>query len=720
MKLRIERGTAKKITVAANNAIVANASAQIWVVKNGSQDSLLSVVTAGQTVNLGPYINTVEFNIITSGSVTIADVAADFSDPLPVSSVSVNSSPSQGGSGGTSLLTAAFEPRLQLVGQRCGLGQGGDTSSLHPTYPFITMHQRVVFPNGADAIQLVYPNIKLTSGSSEQPLYMPPVYAAIGVMYNGGTGRSAGQIDTFPAAAATAAAPLRVKILAVSGGVPTNVQILDPGLYYTPLADNTAPSTVRNQDGSSGSVGGATASFTWKAGHYGLRIGIEKVWNVSDASPTTLAFVTSGISQPVINNTELLANFLVPLDDFLITPLIPLDVPIGGAIGLRVSGVGVFPQSRYPISTNYMTSPPVANKEAAPIYTTWTDYSTSGTIGTTINAGLCVPALILGIPKRISPTFMCRGDSKNAGAASGAGSFNSSIDVMDNDGNIGPFEKAFALTGTLPAPWANVSCPGESLQHLIGNAYQTAGFLKMVALARPTAVKIALYTNDYNASSSNASLQLWEQRLIDAVRGLGVKYIYTETCAPFTQSVKYVRANPTIAAGGSGYAISSTFNVTLAGGTLASGAAATVNVTTNGSGVVTAVNSYTNNGSYTGGWLGDSTPATPNSPTGGSGTGLQLNVLYGGWSLQADQSVDPYGANAKALVRNAALVAGTWANYDFFIDNRSICEQVVGGMQWKTDGTFNFATGDGVHLSPALITLCAANEALTCSARVVI
>ena len=75
-----------------------------------------------------------------------------------------------------------------------------------------------------------------------------------------------------------------------------------------------------------------------------------------------------------------------------------------------------------------------------------------------------------------------------------------------------------------------------------------------------------------------------------------------------------------IAAGGSGYAVSSTFNVTVSGGTFST--AAVVNVTTNGSGVVTTVNSITTFGAYT------VLPTGPVATTGGAGTGLTLTITW--------------------------------------------------------------------------------------------
>src|ERR1700733_173174 len=78
------------------------------------------------------------------------------------------------------------------------------------------------------------------------------------------------------------------------------------------------------------------------------------------------------------------------------------------------------------------------------------------------------------------------------------------------------------------------------------------------------------------------------------------------------------------ASGGTTYATSATFTVTVAGGTLSAGAsAATVSVTTNSSGVVTTVNGVVNAGLYS------VLPTTTNNiATGGAGSGLELNLVF--------------------------------------------------------------------------------------------
>lgn len=102
---------------------------------------------------------------------------------------------------------------------------------------------------------------------------------------------------------------------------------------------------------------------------------------------------------------------------------------------------------------------------------------------------------------------------------------------------------------------------------------------------------------------------------------------------------------PTIAVGGTAYANNSTFNVTTAGGT---GTQAVVSVTTNGSGVVTTVNSISVFGSWS------VNPTTPNTVTGGTGAGLTLNLSFA--QINSFASVK---ANAQQVIANARTAGMT-------------------------------------------------------------
>src|SRR5580693_4955478 len=81
---------------------------------------------------------------------------------------------------------------LVMVGTRCGMnGQQGQIGN-----NFNTHHQRMYLPYGADAISFVFSGVWQTGGNGEQP--MPPsMFQALSVVYSGGTGYVAGDVDTF-------------------------------------------------------------------------------------------------------------------------------------------------------------------------------------------------------------------------------------------------------------------------------------------------------------------------------------------------------------------------------------------------------------------------------------------------------------------------------------------------------------------------------------------
>jgi hypothetical protein len=131
--------------------------------------------------------------------------------------------------------------------------------------------------------------------------------------------------------------------------------------------------------------------------------------------------------------------------------------------------------------------------------------------------------------------------------------------------------------------------------------------------------------NDISAGVTLANVLLYEQQVIGELRGLGVKYIFTDTTDP----------------------------------------------------ECTSTDSF----------------ATLANQTQGSRTNLMVQ-------------------------RNQMLTAGTWATYDFFIDQRPNVESSINSGLWFVNGTANYATNDGTHASPAIIALKAATAAAKIAASI--
>jgi hypothetical protein len=134
--------------------------------------------------------------------------------------------------------------------------------------------------------------------------------------------------------------------------------------------------------------------------------------------------------------------------------------------------------------------------------------------------------------------------------------------------------------------------------------------------------------------------------------GGGTLQVYT---APINDDFRLTGA--TIAAGGTGYGISQTFDVTLVGG---EGIVAIVNVTCDADGIVDTVNSVTATGSYKG------KPSNPIATTGGTGSGLTLNGTFSdNWTTLLGGAVTanaiirpPYSIRESEPMRIKATLSG--------------------------------------------------------------
>ena len=109
--------------------------------------------------------------------------------------------------------------------------------------------------------------------------------------------------------------------------------------------------------------------------------------------------------------------------------------------------------------------------------------------------------------------------------------------------------------------------------------------------------------------------------------------------------------------GGSGYAVSSTFNVTIAG--TGNVTPATISVTTNSSGVITTVNSVVSAGTYS----GTSPGTTPVAVVGGTGTSATLVLTMKVTGVTVTNAGDGYGPSQSPLTLtfSSGSAAGTAA-----------------------------------------------------------
>jgi hypothetical protein len=239
------------------------------------------------------------------------------------------------------------------------------------------------------------------------------------------------------------------------------------------------------------------------------------------------------------------------------------------------------------------------------------------------------PLMVLGVCTQPQVSLIVLGDS----IANGTGD-----PTADSFGNAGFIARGLSSVNGHQIPFVKLSCGSEGFfTNLLNN-----GARKRATWKYGTHFINEFVTNDVALSPTLATLQSQALAVATAAKrtigpyGKPLHVTFTTCCPRTTSTYGLATPLPTIGNGGSGYAASATFNVTLAGGTLATGAgqsqAAQVSVTTNASGVVTTVNSVANIGYYT---ASGTTPGATNTPTGGTGTGLTFAGLTYAQGLDA-------------------------------------------------------------------------------------
>ena len=206
--------------------------------------------------------------------------------------------------------------------------------------------------------------------------------------------------------------------------------------------------------------------------------------------------------------------------------------------------------------------------------------------------------------------------------------------------------------------WANYSRANETLANWLittdtastGSQYRRsllpgAGFTHAIC---------QLGINDLPTATSAAQFLANLKTFWTYLAGLGMKVYQTtfDSHLAFgtTLGLKAVSL-PTIAAGGTGYPASSTFDVTISGGTLdtttgSPGAPTLISVTTNGSGVVTTVNGIGGGGTSIGYYT--TAPSGTVATTAATGSGLTLAIVAGSYAGYLDAASQNIGTVATA------------------------------------------------------------------------
>lgn len=450
---------------------------------------------------------------------------------------------------------------------------------------------------------------------------------------------------------------------------------------------------------------GATFSYTWAGYAYAARISIDPVFQTQTCSLAVLGTcvhrtATASTNGPPVNiGTD---NLGLPADIFVngngqavITDPISIALPPGSKIGIRYYLIGNVPHGRLTALAGELSL------NGGNIF----DYTQSQTFASTaaVNNGAMQPIAVLVRPITPGPALIGFGDSRLYGTSSLASG--SSVDVYDTvNGCSGWLERAVCTN----MPWINMSKAGDELYGWMRSRTLRYAAMKVIAMngVFPQLCYMGWPVNDFIQSHTFAEAQAEEAQMVSDIRGFGCRFVFTDTTDPYNQSPTgggTAFAWAEITAGGTGYAASSTFDVTIPGGTFTT--AAVVNVTTNGSGVVTTVNTITTPGQYS------ANPTSTNScaankclgmiPTGGAGSGLIVTGYMTAFTATATSTPNAT-ATPQILLRNAQLRTagfGTYAGiYDGVLDWNGITENGAGTGTWVP-----LCTVDGLHAAPMCI-----------------
>ena len=299
--------------------------------------------------------------------------------------------------------------------------------------------------------------------------------------------------------------------------------------------------------------------------------------------------------------------------------------------------------------------------------------------------------MVLGYPLVDGPSFVALGDSIFEG-------------FTDSTGTQGAYGNGMACRSMHQADFSNPKpCINLARAGVQSSAF-TGGTKWKPYLAYGNTALEECGTNDISVGGVNAAtIQSRLATLWALIRAGGISNIIRTKLLTSTSSAVGLISAYSVSAGGTGYPATSSFDLTLTGGTLASpGTASVVNVRTNASGVAIAINSVTTLGAYAG------APSVPCATTGSTGSGCTLGCSFAGYFNAANQI-----ANAGYGVGQTCTLVNNWldtkladGSVQALVQMNSLRDQ--GDVtKWLTNGVPNYPTTDGLHPTPTLYEFAA-------------
>lgn len=633
-----------------------------------------SITTGAVTGTGSTFVKQTSPALITpSWSGLASGASLSLSTPMPVASGGTAAA-----TGGEALRNLGAQPREQIVGTRTSLpGANAYSATTQQGNSFFTKHN---LPYGGRDIRLVYMGVTTATGGIETASApIGGLYTSAAIPVAAGSAYSVGDIIN-PTVASHQIAPTLV-VLSAPSGVPQELGVVDPGLF------NSCPTTPLATTSPQSGDDVLTVSITCTPIAYGMRVGFAPVFATQSAysfsSTDGVVPVTKGANYNGLNEI-----IYVPSGDFVVSdPINTKQLAAGASIGIREdSNGGGLPRTRAGDSS--------AEVDRGNNFTYWDANTAQGGTYTGTGSSFFVPSLIVGILDTPQPSFVLAGDSLMFGAVSTTAG-GTSNDTVDANNNMGWAEKALGIQ----VAWGNFSTSGDTSATWLGNTGGHDLTWKVIEKYPPSHILDDLSVNDLSGGLAYATFSARKIALWSKFKRIGVKHIWATTLTPYNSTSPFqLSVLPTVSAGGTGCANSSTFTGTITGGTCS--VQPTVSLTSNGSGVVTTVNSITDIGVCT------VKPTSPSAVTASTCSGTTLVTVMGKCQDVANQVIG--SGNTAIQAYNADLLAGTYSAYvDRVINIAANVESSAASGKWAAG-----LSNDCVHLSvTATNTVAAAHTA---------
>lgn len=425
----------------------------------------------------------------------------------------------------------------QIVGTRTGYTYQLGSSQVTAGNITTNSYQRVVLPYGATDIRVVYQGFTLNSSLVEAPIpvsvYIPCANLSMTGQLSGcsvtitntsASGFAVGDTITMTASTPTSTTPCKFQVTAVSSGVPTQVQMIEPGYYTSPLAANSAAAST-----SGSGTGTITFSFSWVGAAYVANVSVVNPYVPIPVGSTILGWYSQGTLG--VNGAGAAEYFIpVPSGGYAVSDSMPVNVTTPGtAIGLLTWAMG--PRWWFGKSTQSGLGEWTNNNA-----NTISRAQTGSAITAPTTAVMAIyPIMIIGhvpAPSAATPSVLVGvcGDSIAAATYSINGG-TTGQDTGDTDGNYGVIERGLASKYA----FANFSTGGDAIANWVSGASMRMNILRSL-YQQGVRFDVGIEECITNDSGSVATMEANLQTIYKFMEGIGIKNIIQATPPPRTAS----------------------------------------------------------------------------------------------------------------------------------------------------------------------------------------